>query len=100
MAVTLGDRRVLVPQEGRDRVSNDITSTENDGIGSGDRDSGRLEKADDCGRSAGGEQRRRRARRKVTNIIGVEAGRDKRASEADREGNITHQHPFRGKWTR
>lgn len=39
-AVTLGDCRILVPQESDDRVSDDITSTNHDGVGTCDGDSG------------------------------------------------------------
>lgn len=94
-AVTLGDCRIPVPQEGDDRVSDDVASADHDSVGTGDGDIGCLNETEDCCRSARSEERGRRARGKVANVICVESNRDERVTDGDEEGMNTHRHPFR-----
>jgi len=73
LAVALGDGCIPVAQHRRNRVPNDITSTEYNGISTRDLDACRLEKVYDPGGGARSKQRQRSARRQVAYVICMES---------------------------
>lgn len=73
--VALGDSGVLSPEEGADGTSNDVTSSQYDGVLSSEVNSGRLEEEHNSGGGAGREQGSRSSGGKESNVVSVESGR-------------------------
>jgi hypothetical protein len=71
--VALGDRGVLSSKERRDRVANNITSSQHDNIGTSKVDASRREKVNDARGSARREEGLGRARGQVSNVVRVES---------------------------
>lgn len=72
--MTLSDGRVLSPQQGTNRTSDNITSSENNGVFTREGDTGLLEEEHTSCGSTGGEERSGSSGGKESYVVGVESG--------------------------
>ena len=70
--MALSDSSIAAPEHSSDRASDDIAATEDDNIGTGNLDTGVVQKLDDTRGGARREERLRGARRQVTDVVCVE----------------------------
>ena len=73
--VALSDSCIAVPEHSSHRAAYDIAATKHHRARAGYLDTSRVQETDDTSRSAWREQRLRRARREMTNVIRVETER-------------------------
>lgn len=71
--VALSDGRILAAEESADGRTDDVGTTEDDGVLATDVDAGRLEEEHDTGGRARGEERGGGTGRKKSDVVGVEA---------------------------